>query len=200
MGIEEHKKIGDYIFYKNTIGENVLLIYDGKNEIVTIPPFINKVGMNSFALNQTVKEVIIPDGVTLEVGAFQKNKTIEKVTLPNDLEKIELCAFDGCSALKEVILPSNLKDIEALAFNRCENLEKLEIREPLSNVRIAENAFAETPFEDKFSNKSEKVKVTDEIAKEVDEFNKLADEIEKDLENDNVDDDDIDDLFDDSAD
>ncbi|MDC7288481.1 leucine-rich repeat protein [Blautia schinkii] len=87
-------------------------------------------------------EVTVPDGVkVIGEGAFQNNKSVERVVLPEGLEEIRAYAFSGCTALAEVSLPEGLKVIEPYAFHECRELGGILII-PKGVTSIGEGAFS----------------------------------------------------------
>lgn len=80
----------------------------------------------------SVTEVTIKDKVaynradyavtSIGENIFYNNQTIEKVTLPNSIERIGNAAFQYCYSLKEVNMPSTLVGIGNQAFYDCNNL------------------------------------------------------------------------------
>ncbi len=83
----------------------------------------------------TEAEVIIPETMTVEgkeypvttisSAAFQNNKTLTKVTLPDTLTTIGSFAFSGCTALTELTVPASVTNIGRYAFSGCSNLTKV---------------------------------------------------------------------------
>lgn len=73
-------------------------------------------------------------------GLFSDCPNLEKVTLPDGIEKIGDNVFKNCEALTEINLPGGLKSIGKNAFTGCEKLEKLELKEGLES--IGESAFS----------------------------------------------------------
>ena len=64
---------------------------------------------------QSVKTIVLPEGIT-SLGTFAfYNTGIETVELPNSLERIG-GAFCKCEKLKEIVIPANVKEIESSSF------------------------------------------------------------------------------------
>ena len=70
---------------------------------------------------------------TVYIGeyAFENNKSIEKVNLPNTIKRIGLEAFYGCESLKEIDLPEGILSIEEDAFRLCTGLNKISLPKSL---------------------------------------------------------------------
>jgi hypothetical protein len=90
-----------------------------KLESVTLGKGLKKIGSFAFGGNKELKEVVIPDSVTvIEVAAFY-NCGITKVTFGNGLKKIEKSAFASNKELKEVVIPDSVTEIAGGAFKDC---------------------------------------------------------------------------------
>lgn len=76
---------------------------------------------------------------TIREKAFESNKTIEMVMIPESITKIESYAFRYCSALKSIKLPSKLERISTETFNGCTNLESIVIGKNVK--KISRDAF-----------------------------------------------------------
>ena len=87
-----------------------------------------------------MKELYVKENVTR--GKYAYNKSIEKVIISKDVEKIHSKAFEHCTNLKQVIFEegSCLKLIGKNAFSRCSNLETVE--NIPKEIKINDYAFA----------------------------------------------------------
>ena len=65
--------------------------------------------------------------VAIKAGAFEGNKDIQKVILPNSIEYIYENAFKNCSNLQEINLPNSLMFIGESAFEECISLKTVTI-------------------------------------------------------------------------
>lgn len=95
--------------------------------------------------NTTVTSVFIPEGVKVIGGAsFYKCLALEKVTLPNTLEKIEVMAFTD-TAIKEIVIPGNVKSFGGISgdsygygwygvFNGCNSLKKVVLKKGVEEI------------------------------------------------------------------
>ena len=113
---------------------NVVAIYAyslDEDENATITKFLG----NASAL-------MIPselDGYTVvAIGdkAFQGNKNIRSVIIPDTVKKIGASAFADCTNLGNVILSSNLEEMGSKAFARCELLTDIEIPKSLTICHV----------------------------------------------------------------
>ena len=100
--------IGDYAFYNNpwynnstdefvTIGDNVLIKYNGTKSSVTIPDTVKHIAGGVFKNNGKISEVILPNEL-LSIGdnAF-KGTALSTVTIPRSVTKIGTNAFPSCN-------------------------------------------------------------------------------------------------------
>ena len=84
---------------------------------------------------------------TLVVGnGSYRSKTLEKVVLPEGLEKIENSVFLDCEKLKEINIPSTVTEIDYNAFNGCKSLKEIKIPENIKKIGFA--AFANSGIEE----------------------------------------------------
>lgn len=61
----------------------------------------------------------IPSGITVIAGrAFESNKIITSIAIPNSVIAIDYSSFLGCSNLKDVTIPPNLASINGNAFHQ----------------------------------------------------------------------------------
>ena len=91
----------------------------------------------------TIYELIIPEGVEeIAENAFADTRLC-KVTLPSTLKKIGSGAFRGCAAIDTLVLPKNLEEIGAHAL---EGTKLKSIVLPAVLTRLGEQAFCGTPI------------------------------------------------------
>ena len=92
--------------------------YSGNAKNLTIPTTIEDlpvVTVNLSSRNSFVEQVFIPEGVK-QVGFGDNLPSLQAVSLPSTLERINGRAFDGCINLKAVSIPSNVTYIGDNAF------------------------------------------------------------------------------------
>lgn len=89
---------------------------------------------------ESIKELVIPDGVKI-IGkaAFKNCKNLKKVTLNDNINTIDEEAFMGCTSLEEIGFNSSkeknqesrsyIHEIRKEAFSGCKNLKKVNIEE-----------------------------------------------------------------------
>ena len=84
--------------------------------IKRIPPYI-------FYDCKSLESITIPDNI-IAIGnhAFCSCESLSNIVLPNKLIKIEDHAFHGCSSLESIIIPPSVEEIGNCAFAECNNL------------------------------------------------------------------------------
>ena len=89
----------------------------------------------------TGKEWAVPDTVkTIGWQAFIDNENLERLYLPEGLEKIERMAIIGCG-IRELTIPASVRELCPEAVWKCNKLEQVIILNP--NIQIPDNAFSE---------------------------------------------------------
>ncbi len=131
---------GSYLGYKvtgiGTATETDVCIPDTYMNIPVV-----EIGLNAFNGNKLIKRVTIPDGVCLISGyAFRDCTSLESVTIPDTVTMISTGAFGGCSLLKSVTIPEGVTVINGSAFGGCSSLTSITI--PDSVTKIGTNAFS----------------------------------------------------------
>lgn len=131
------------------------------SETLEIPTEINgkpvKVIEDEAFANQTMVEVIIPEGVT-EVGdcAFINCAQLESAVLPQTVNEIGERAFADCVSLKKIEIKNSMYSIGDRAFSGCKRLSTVIFN---GNVYLlGENVFESTPYKVNCENMLEKYK------------------------------------------
>lgn len=94
-------------------------------EYIRTAPAERVLGPGLYSADETVYELIIPEGVEeIAEGAFANMKTLCKVTLPSSLKTIGNRAFEGCGALAEITLPDGVTSLGEGVFKDCVSLKK----------------------------------------------------------------------------
>ena len=136
---------------------------------VTLPNSITNIPRNAFSGCSNLTSVTIPEGVitighsafsycnllnlslpnslqTIENGAeyfdngaFEGNKNLTEVTIPDNVTALGAYTFEGCTALSRVTLPGGLLSIGACTFQNCTSLKSITFGADL--LTIGENAF-----------------------------------------------------------
>lgn len=126
---------GGASYYENGTFEgctNLLKVTFGSN--------IEKIGTDAF-YEAGLLELNIPDSViTIDMGAFGKNKGLKTATLGKGVKTIGESAFESCSALETISLEDNVRSIGAKAFRFNSSLKEITI--PSSVTYLGGGAFA----------------------------------------------------------
>ena len=70
-----------------------------------------------------LKKLIVTDGEVISKGEFDALISLEDVTLPDSIKKIESASFRNCENLKKVNIPKSINYIGDYAFGMCKNVE-----------------------------------------------------------------------------
>ena len=138
---------GDFVFSSTSdFGDEnptvTITGYNGSSTNVVIPSEIygmpvRSIGDGAFQYNETLKDVIIPDGVTsIEYCAFQGCNSLTNIDIPDSVENIGEAAFIFCSSLKGIDIPAGVEHIGVMAFGDCTSIKSVTIP---STVRWVED-------------------------------------------------------------
>lgn len=111
--------------------------YIGDADKVEIPEKIEyydvvAISTNAFANNTIIKEVTVPDSVTLlEKGCFSNCIKLEKVNFGKGIVEIKKNAFYNCTSLKEINLPKKLERLGDRAFFHCVSAKRVTVPKTL---------------------------------------------------------------------
>ena len=154
------EEASDFLF-KACDGGYEVIGYAGDNPIVTIPatyknqPVLAVGGRDhnnqySFAKNENIEEVIIPNSVTrISNSAFRDCTNLKKLTLPDSVTDVGYDAFEGCENLTDVTLPAEQvynipkKNLTTVVINggtilgglgRCEKITSVTIADSVTSI------------------------------------------------------------------
>jgi len=141
------KSNGDYEY---VIADNGVIVkkYIGSATDVVIPDTIDGlpvkvIGESAFEENKAIEYVKLPDSVvSIEKSAFEDCYALESIEFGKNIETVGEHAFDSCWNLEKVILNDKLIEVSNCAFAGCENLETLTL--PDSVEIIGDAAFDST--------------------------------------------------------
>lgn len=109
----------------NTItigGNSAIAVPNAKKIKITCPSLIIQYGY-TFRGNSSVKEIILPNNVTINAGLqylFSGNYMLEKINIPSTITNLGASSFQNCYHLKiDVELPSGITAIDNYLFDSC---------------------------------------------------------------------------------
>ncbi len=77
---------------------------------------------------KTAKKIILDDRISvLGDEVFENFVSVEEISLPEHLIRIEERAFAGCSSLKKIVIPDEIEHIGERIAENCTSLEEIEI-------------------------------------------------------------------------
>ena len=113
---------------------------------ISIPYWVEQIGMSAFMGCNNVKSVIVPGSVSqIEFRAFGSCKSLTEVVMEEGTDPITLEAqvFSYCTALKYLTLPERISIIDSRLLWHCEAIKEIEYggtREQWNSIGIsAEN-------------------------------------------------------------
>ena len=117
------KEIGDGAFYMSKISA------------INLPEGLKKIGEAAFYACR-LKEVWIPNSCKVLSGSciFQQNYFLERIHLPEGLDRIPNNIAFACLKLQEINIPSSVKSIGKEAFEDCGSLKKIELPNGLETI------------------------------------------------------------------
>lgn len=93
------------------------------------------IGAYAFERCLALTKVTIPDNITkIENNAFSYCETLESVSFSNSITSIGMYAFNNCPKLKSAILPNNLPSIAQSVFMQCSELESVTIPDSVQTI------------------------------------------------------------------
>ena len=119
--VKDYTRVNDFI-----IMDNILVGYDGKNAMISIPDDVTQIADGVFFGCSNLTNVIIPNSVT-SIGnyAFEDCDNLTNITIPNSVTSIGSSAFIGCDSLKHIIISNSVTSIGNFAFYWCSNLTSI---------------------------------------------------------------------------
>lgn len=110
-----------------TVVSGILLGVAGEHKEITVPEGVKRIGQEVFKIN----------------SSWDKNNSIQKITLPESLEEIGDSAFENMKNLKSIIIPAGVRTIGDRAFMGS-GLEQITIATGVE--MIGKEVFVKTPL------------------------------------------------------
>ena len=89
---------------------------------------VKEFSRGAFQYDKALQSITIPEGVErLDTLLFQSCISLTNVNLPTTLKEIQRSAFYGCKSLTSITLPQSLRSIEEAAFSTCNKLATIKI-------------------------------------------------------------------------
>lgn len=129
--------------------DGTILSYQGGGGNIVIPSTINgqavtKIGANAFEYNKTITGITIPDSVT-EIGyrAFMACSTMTYLKLGNGVQILGQQSFWNCDSLTKISIPNSVKSIGDRTFETCDKLNSVTFGHGL--ISLGASAFGACP-------------------------------------------------------
>lgn len=118
------------------ISNRTLVEYIGdETQILTMPWEIVNIGYSAFENNKKLTKVIIPEGVESIGGyAFKGCSKLKEVSIPDSVKVLGGSAFSHCTKLEEVKLPDQIKKIGLSTFFKCTSLKSVKLPKALTEI------------------------------------------------------------------
>ena len=122
----------DFIY--NDYGRGtILLAYVGSDKNVVVPEKTTEIDGEAFIHNRTIESVTLQNNVkVIHADAFAGCTSLKNVNIPHGIEIIN-SAFLGCSALESITIPASVKESD-MAFASCSSLTAVTLCEGLESV------------------------------------------------------------------
>lgn len=117
------------------IGHKILLKYNGTDTNVAIPEGTTAIS-NAFDGNRNLESVKMPEGLLhISQYAFRGAENLSKITIPQSVTEIGSGAFQNCRSLSAIDLPESIKSVGGSAFRGCEKLTSLIFPTQVTNIQ-----------------------------------------------------------------
>ena len=132
------KKSGDFKYVKCKGGVEITK-YTGKAKNLTIPAKIAgkkvvAIGSEAFEDNKKLRQVKLPDSIKLIYDySFAGCEKLKKVTLPDEIEYMGEGAFKK-TALKKIAIPKGIKYIDIYLFADCKKLKEVKLSDDVKII------------------------------------------------------------------
>ena len=124
----------------NSVVDESVVRYKGKEIFVDIPEGLTKIGNAAFGSNHSIKKVTLPTGMlTVSKEAFWDCKYLRSVNLNDDIVSIGESAFWNCRSIESIDIPNSVEYIGKYAFKFCDKLTRVNI--PTKLPKLNEGIF-----------------------------------------------------------
>lgn len=127
--------INDFVIENGELKE-----YSGNDANVVIPDdgSVKYLGEECFYGCDSVESITIPEGVTrIEDRAFLECENLTEIKLPESLLWIGEAAFAECKKLASINIPNNIPYISASTFSQCTSLTAVSIGESVQTIYVS---------------------------------------------------------------
>ena len=126
-------------YEENEDGTITITGYTGTDATVTIPSEIDgksvvSIGRSAFYKCETIRQLVISEGITGMEDAFTYCENLETVSFPNTLKSIGRGAFSDCIKLNNINLPDGLVSIGDYSFLDCIKLNNINLPDGLTSI------------------------------------------------------------------
>ena len=137
-GCEGFCSIGGVMFTRD---KTMLCSYPAGNKAdsYVVPEGVKRIGGTSFAYNEHIVSVELPETVEMIDDAFTYCNKLERVNLPEKITSICASTFRYCSHLKSIVIPQGVRSIGEYTFEGCSSLKVIDL--PASLTFIGGYAF-----------------------------------------------------------
>ena len=116
------------------IGQGILLKYNGSSSDVVVPEGTTAIS-NAFDGNKIIKSVVLPEGLLrFSQYAFRGAENLSRINIPQSVTTIGYGTFRSCRSLTTIDLPENISSIGIIAFRGCEKLTSLTFPSKVTNI------------------------------------------------------------------
>ncbi|MCR4848501.1 MAG: leucine-rich repeat domain-containing protein [Bacteroidales bacterium] len=96
---------------------------------------VNRIGNHAFQNQKFVRSVSLPESITeIDDGAFKWCSKLAAAVVPEGVTRIGTKAFYGCGNLREISIPNSVTTIGDYAFHGCKNLKTITIPQTLNKI------------------------------------------------------------------
>ena len=133
------------------IQDGVLVGYHGCEETVVVPKGVTGIGRAAFQGNKTMRHIRLPDTVTeIRFHAFADCECLEEADIPGSVRVIAAHAFMRCGNLHSVTLHEGLQEIGTWAFGDCPHLTSIAIPDTVQEIGRYALGFRQASYEDRY--------------------------------------------------